>query len=759
MKLKIQSKQRLDLLVKGMTCVACVSHVEKALNSVEGVVSANVNLATKRATIHYIPGITVIKDIRYSIKDAGYSVVEMDQDELIDKEMARELSELKRKFICSLFVAMIIIATMATSPIKSLLPFRLDYLLLTLATPIQFWAGRQFYSSTWGALKHHTSNMNTLIAIGTSAAYFYSVVVTFFYNSTFIQKYGTETFFDTSTAIICLVLLGRYLETQAQGKASNTIKSMTALQLKTARVVRLNREVNIPIEKIVVGDILRVRPGEKVAVDGEVVGGLSWVDESMLTGRSSPTEKSPGTKVYGSTLNTTGSLTIRAVKIGKDTVLSQIIRLVEESHGSKAPIQRLADLIASFFVPTVLLVASTVFAIWFVLGPAPSYLYAMVTAVAVLIIACPCALGLATPTAIMVSIGKGAENGILIRNATALELAHKIKVVILDKTGTITNSKPTVTDILTSDCNNLEILRLVASVERASEHPLGEAIVAEALDKDLILSEVSKFSTIPGHGVQGNIDGLEIIIGNQALMNNKNLPMNGLANEAAILAQKGKTLFFVAINGQVKAVIAIAETPKPDVKKSITALRNLAIEVIMLTGDNRAAAEAIANDLGIDRIVSDVLPGDKVAIVRKIQKEGLIVAMVGDGINDAPALAQADVGIAINSGTDVAIEASEITLMGEDLRGVVTSIRLSKTTMRTIKQNLFWAFFYNIAMIPIAAGILYPVFSNGVPYILQPIFGDIGFLNPILAAGAMAVSSITVVLNSLRIRRFVPNRN
>jgi Cu+-exporting ATPase len=751
------ANEQIALNIGGMTCASCVRHVESALSSVEGVSSTNVNLATERATVEYLPGVAAISDMRHAVEDAGYSVLGVAGDELHEKSTPRELAVLRRKFVFGLAVAAAIMAMMAAPPLKTALPFRLDFLLLALATPVQFWAARQIYSSAWGALKHRTSNMNTLIAIGTSVAYFYSVAVTFFHSSSLFQGYDAETFFDTSTAIIGLILLGRYLEARAKGRASNAIKALMGLQPKTARVVRHSRELDIPLEDVVMADLVIVRPGEKVAVDGEVVDGLSWVDESMLTGESAPVEKSPGTQVYGATVNTTGSFTFRATKVGKDTVLSQIIRLVEEAQGSKAPIQRLADLIASYFVPTVIGVAAAVFAIWYVLGPAPTYLYAMLTAVAVLIIACPCAMGLATPTAIMVGTGKGAEYGILIRSAEALERAHGIQVVVMDKTGTLTTGRPTVTDIVASGISEPELLRLAASAERASEHPLGEAIVAAARERGLALSEVKEFNSIPGYGIQASIDGAGLIVGNLALMNDRGVPLNGLDQEATELSQQGKTALFVAVDGDVKGVVAVADALKPGSREAVTALRSQGLEVVMLTGDNRAVAEAIAGELGIDRVIANVLPGDKAEQVQALQHGGVTVAMVGDGINDAPALAQADIGIAIGTGADVAMEAADITLVSGDLRAVATGIALSKATMRIIKQNLFWAFAYNVALIPVAAGLLFPFFSaGGVPDVLRPVFGEFGFLNPILAAAAMAFSSVTVVTNSLRLRRFRP---
>ena len=750
--------ERVTLTVGGMTCASCVVHIEKALNGVEGVASASVNLATERATVEYHRGVAGIGDLRHAVEDAGYSVVGAAGDEYTELATPREQAVLRRKFTVSLAVAAAIMAMMAVPALSSGLPFRVDVLLVALATPVQFWAGRQFYTGAWGALKHGSSNMNTLIAVGTSVAYFYSVAVTLFHEASFFAGFGPETYFDTSTAIIGLVLVGRYLESRAKGRASNAIKALMSLQARTALVVRDGQEVELLIEDVVPGDRVLVRPGQKVPVDGEVVDGGSWVDESMLTGESAPIEKSPGALVFGATTNTTGSFTFKATKVGSDTVLAQIVRLVEEAQGSKAPIQRLADLIASYFVPAVIGVAALVFVVWYIVGPEPTYVYAMLTAVAVLIIACPCAMGLATPTAIMVGTGRGAENGILIRSAEALERAHKIQVVVLDKTGTLTAGAPKVTDVVTSGVSEDELLRLVASAEHASEHPLGAAIVEAAREQGLALAEALGFQSIPGYGLEAGIDGIGLVIGNVALMRQRGLPVNGFDEKATELSRQGKTATLVAIDGEVRGVVGIADAVRPWAREAVKSLQGQGLEMVMLTGDNRATAEAVAGELGIERVVAEVLPADKAAHVRALQSEGrTVVAMVGDGINDAPALAQADVGIAIGTGADVAMEAADITLVSGDLRAVATGIALSKATMRTIRQNLFWAFAYNVALIPVAAGVLYPLFSaGGVPDWLQPVLGEFGFLNPILAAAAMAVSSVTVVANSLRLRGFRP---
>ena len=750
------SGEKVTLSVGGMTCASCVHHVESALDGVDGVVSARVNLATERATVEYTPA-AGIGDLRHAVEDAGYSVVGVAGDEYNELATTKELASLRRKFVFSLAVASAIMATMATPPLREALPLRADWLFLVLATPVQFWAGRQFYLGAWGALKHRTSNMNTLIAVGTSVAYLYSVGVTFLHDSFLFESYNADTYFDTSTAIIGLVLLGRYLEARAKGRASNAIRALIGLQARTASVMREGREIDLPVEDVAIDDLVLVRPGEKVAVDGQVVEGTSWVDESMLTGESSPVEKAPGASVFGATINTTGSFTFRATGVGKDTMLSQIVRLVEEAQGSKAPIQRLADVIASYFVPAVIGIAAVVFAVWLLFGPQPSYVYAMLTAVAVLIIACPCAMGLATPTAIMVGTGKGAEFGILVRSAEALARAHKVSIAVLDKTGTLTEGKPAVTDVVTAGVGRGELLRLAGSAEQASEHPFGRAIVAVAEEEGQNSPGPREFRAIPGRGVQARIDGSATLVGSLAFMRENAVHLNGLETGASELSRQGKSAVFVARDGEVLGVIAVADTVKEGASDTVSALRGLGVDVVMLSGDSRDVAEAVARELGIDRVVAEVLPGDKAAEVRALQRDGATVAMVGDGINDAPALAQADVGIAIGTGADVAMEAADITLVSGDPRGVATAFSISKATMRTIRQNLFWAFAYNVLLIPIAAGVLYPVFSGGgVPELLRPVIGELGFLNPVLAAAAMAVSSVTVVSNSLRLRRFRP---
>jgi Cu+-exporting ATPase len=750
--------------VRGMHCASCVKKVEDALLKVDGVERAQVNLATEQATIAAPPNIDV-EALRRSVADAGYELAReigagAELEDVEAEERAREARALGQRALFAGAVGALLMALSFSENIPGLSGVRIGYINVAsflLATPVQFWSGWQFYKGAWQVGRHRSTDMNTLISLGTSAAYFYSIVATFWPGA--IESASgvmAEVYFETAAIIIALILFGRWLEARAKGQTSAAIKRLMGLRAKTARVVRDGEERDVPIEDVVPGDTVIVRPGEKVPVDGVVLDGSSAVDESMLTGESIPVEKSTGDEVFGATLNKTGSFRFRATKVGKDSALSQIIRLVQEAQGSKAPIQRLADVIASYFVPAVIATAAATFIVWLIFGPDPAIAYALLSAVAVLIIACPCALGLATPTAIMVGTGKGAEHGVLIRGGESLETAHKIQAVVFDKTGTITEGKPSVTDVLPS--NGLpadELLRLAASAERGSEHPLGEAIVQAARERGLDLSDASDFQAVPGHGVEAQVDGRRLVLGNLRLMEDRRLGLDGLAPQEEALSQEGKTPMFVAVDGQVAGIIAVADTVKPNAREAVAELRQMGLEVVMLTGDNRRTAEAIARQVGVDRVLAEVLPEDKVAQVRALQAEGKVVAMVGDGINDAPALAQADVGIAIGTGTDVAMEASDITLIRGDPAGVATSIRLSRQTMRIIRENLFWAFFYNVALIPVAAGVLYPVFSNtGVPAVLEPVFGDYGFLNPMLAAAAMALSSVSVMTNSLRLRGF-----
>ena len=741
--------------VSGMTCASCVARVEEALSSVSGVISASVNLASEKATVEYLEG-TGLADMRRAVKDAGYELgPEAQALEDVTTAAQREIRVLRNRFIIA---AILTASIMALSWGPSFVGK--SYLLWALATPVQFWAGLRFYRGAWGVLKHRTSDMNTLIAVGTSVAYFYSMIAVIFPGLFATGVLEPHLYFHTSAAIITLILLGRFLEARARGQTSEAIKKLIGMQPKTALVIREGEQEEIPVEEVQVGDFILVRPGERVPVDGIVRQGYSSVDESMITGESIPVEKKVGDEVIGATINKTGSLEIEASRVGKNTMLAHIVRMVEEAQGSKAPIQRLADVIASYFVPAVIGIAIVTFVIWYLVGPAPALTFAFLNFVAVLVIACPCALGLATPTAIMVGTGKGAEHGILIRNGEALERAHQINTVLLDKTGTLTRGEPVVTDVVAAPFSSPEeVLRLAASAEHSSEHPLGEAVVKAAVDKKLELSPSSDFNAVPGQGVEASVEGKKLFLGSLKLMEERNLSLNGLEPKAAELLEQGKTVMFLGWDSQVAGIVALADTLKPGAREALQALRKMGIETAMLTGDNRRTAEAIAREAGIDRVLAEVLPEHKAREVRKLQEEGNVVAMVGDGINDAPALAQADVGIAIGTGTDIAMETGDITLIRGDLMGVVTAISLSKRTMRTIKQNLFWAFAYNTALIPVAAGVLYLVFGNiGVPSGLHFILGEYGFLNPILAAAAMAASSITVVSNSLRLRRFKPAR-
>ena len=757
-----------SLNIGGMTCAACVYHVERALSGVPGVSRASVNLGVERATVEYAPGLAGVDDLRRAVEEAGYSVESAgDRERELERlSKAREARELRNRLVVAA----------AGSALLFLGGFRgfpwvpgwmelafYPFLLWAVATPALFWAGAGFYRSGLGALRHGSANMHTLIALGTGAAYGYSVAVVLLEAAapSLLASAGIDgkVFFETSTVIIALALLGRYLEARARGQTSEAIRRLIELRPGTATVLRDGTESEIPAEYVAVGDLLLVRPGEFVPVDGEVIEGHSSIDESMLTGESMPVEKSPGDPVYGATLNQQGALRYRATRVGEETALARITRLVQEAQGSRAPIQRLADRVSARFVPTVAAVAAAAFLLWLLIGPAPALTFAVLVFVAVLIIACPCALGLATPTAVIVGVGKGAEHGVLVKQALALETAHKVDTVVLDKTGTLTRGKPVVTGLaLLMNERGVaedELLALAASAERGSEHPLAAAIVGEARRRGLALLPSDGFRSIPGKGIEAQVGGETVLMGNRLLMDESGVTLDGLSPMADSMAVQGITTLFVACGGEAKGVIGVADTLKPEARDSVARLQGMGLTVIMLTGDNAATAYAIARQLGIDRVEAEALPQDKAAIVRGLQQEGRIVAMVGDGINDSPALAQADVGMAMGGGADIAAESADITLMRSDVGSVATAIDLSRQTIRAIKQNLFWAFIYNVLLIPVAAGALYPVFQavGGVPGSLEFFFGQQGFLNPVLAAVAMAFSSVTVITNSLRLRR------
>ena len=762
--------QSASLNIGGMTCSACVSHIENALRDVPGVAEANVNLGVERASVEFVPGMVELSDLQAAVEGAGYRVEGFNDSGDQERELERlskvkEIRELRNRLLFAGTGAILLfLATFDVFPWVSNLMGRSYYpfLLWALATPVQFWAGSTFYTSGLGALRHRTSNMHTLIALGTTVAYGYSAAVVLLdaFSPEVLADNGIEAkvYFDTAAIIVALILLGRFLEAGARGRTSEAIRRLIGLRPTSARVVRDGNEIDIPVDQVVIGDTVLVRPGEKIPVDGLVTDGYSAVDESMLTGESMPVEKVPGEKVFGATINSNGALYFEATQVGGETVLAQIISLVEEAQGSKAPIQRLADQVASYFVPAVIIASLAAFAFWMLLGPAPVLTFSTLVLVSVLIIACPCALGLATPTAIIVGTGKGAEHGVLIKQAVALEIAHKVDTVVLDKTGTLTTGKPVVTDLIASDgsrSSEQDLLFLAASAERGSEHPLGEAIVMEAQARGLRLESVTAFEAIPGRGISAQVNGRAVKFGNLALMEDSGVPVNDLAEQASALAAQGKTPMFLATDGQAVGLIAVADTVKPEAFEGLARLRRMGLEVVMLTGDNVWTAHAIAGQLGVELVEAEVLPQDKAAVIKRLQAEGRVVAMVGDGINDAPALVQADVGLAMGSGTDVAMESADITLVRSDVNGVATALDLSRQTIRTIKQNLFWAFFYNVMLIPVAAGVLYPVFQGvgGVPGGLEFSFGEQGFLNPALAALAMAFSSVTVVTNSLRLRR------
>jgi len=741
--------------VEGMTCASCVNRITRFLGKVEGVEEANVNLATESASVRFDPSRTDIVALVAAVEAAGY-VARIAPAEDADATLGeaepsyaqRHMADLRRRLLVAGILTTPLLLGLARMTVAPFLPAFLTnpWFQLALATPVQFYAGAPFYRGAINALRHRTTDMNTLVAVGTTAAFGYSVAAIlfpgFFAAAGLAMGDMLPLYFDTAAAIITLILLGRFLEARARSHTSDAIRKLIGLTPRTARVVRFGVEIDVPIEQVVVGDVLLVRPGERLPVDGLVLEGRSAVDESMVTGESMPASKGPGDEVIGATLNASGAFTYRATRVGADTVLAQIVRLVQDAQGSRAPIQRLADAVTGVFVPIVLAIAALTFVAWYVAGPAPAFNLALLNTIAVLIIACPCALGLATPTSIMVGTGKGAENGILFRNAEALERLHKVRVVILDKTGTLTEGKPRVTDVVVASngpiTDESEFLRLVASAERGSEHPLGEAIVRHVRDTlKSVLAEAVEFAAEPGQGISATVDGHRVVVGRPGFVGKA---VAALQVDGERLAASGKTPVYVTIDGRPAGVIAVADTLKTGSAAAVAELRRLGIRVAMLTGDNETTARAIAAEAGIHEVIADVRPQEKAAQVLAIQATGAVVAMVGDGVNDAPALASADVGIAIGTGSDIAIESAGVTLMSGDLHGLVTAIALSRATMRNIKQNLFWAFAYNVALIPLAAGVFYP-FTGWL-------------LDPIFAAGAMALSSVTVVSNALRLRRF-----
>lgn len=739
------------LAIEGMTCAACAKAVEKAALRVEGVNEANVNIATEKLRIKFDPQKAKISDVKKSIQKSGYRALEESEKEDSDRERKqREINGLKSRFIMSaVFAVPLLIIAMVPMIIEKMggmLPPPIDpmnhpgvYGLIQLALVIPVMVvGHRYFSVGFKSLFRRTPNMDSLIAIGTSAAFLYSTVSVI---RTLASGIEYHMYFESAGVILTLITLGKYFEAVAKGKTSEAIKKLMELAPKTAKVIRNEMEVEIPIDEVKVGDTVAVRPGEKIPVDGRIVEGFTSIDESMITGESIPAEKAVGDKVIGASINKNGFIKYEATQIGKDTVLAQIIKLVEEAQESKAPIQKMADMISGYFVPVVITLAVVSSALWLLYGE--SFVFAVTIFISVLVIACPCALGLATPTAIMVGTGKGAEYGVLIKSGVALESAHKIQTVVLDKTGTITDGKPKATDIIAAEnVDESYLLKIAASCEKASEHPLAEAIVKEAQLRKIEFLEVDSFNAVPGHGIKSAVDGKNIILGNGKFMRENDVDLNDMENKSHQLASQGKTPMYIASDNKLLGIIAVADTVKKNSKKAIEKLHSMGIEVAMITGDNKKTADAIAKHVGVDRVLAEVLPEDKANEVKKLQAEGRKVAMVGDGINDAPALAQADIGMAIGSGTDVAIESADIVLIKSDLMDAVTAIDLSKKTIKNIRENLFWAFGYNTLGIPVAMGVLF-------------IFGG-PLLNPMIAALAMSFSSVSVLLNALRLKRYKP---
>ncbi len=744
----------LQVGVQGMTCANCVLRVERALTRLDGVTEASVNLATERATVHYLPQIVQPRALKEAVRNAGYGVVELgDASSRVDAErQAKELERLELRQAVWAAAALTLPVLLLDMGGKLVTPFgswlhglvsmqSLTYLFFVLASAVQFGPGLRFYQKAWPAIKQRAPDMNVLVALGTTAAYGYSVMVTFFPR---LFPTGTaHVYFEASAVIITLILVGRYLETVAKGRTSNAIRTLLSLQARSARVVRGGEELDVEIGEVRRGDVVVVRPGERLPVDGVVVGGSSYVDESMITGEPIPVSKTEGDQVVGGTVNTTGAFRFEATKVGADTVLAQIIAMVEAAQGAKLPIQALVDRVVALFVPAVLAIAAVTVAVWLVFGPEPATTFALVNAVAVLIIACPCAMGLATPTSIMVGTGKAAEMGVLFRDGTALQALQDAQVIALDKTGTLTKGKPELTDVRVAPGNEeQEVLTLVAALEASSEHPVATAITAAAKMRGLSAPAVEGFEAVPGFGVAGTVDGRSVRVGAGRYMDHLGIDVSALRDVAVELADAAKTAMYAAVDGQAVAVLAVADSIKPSSPAAVQALHALGLRVAMITGDDERTARAIARSLGIDEVLAGVLPDGKAEAVSALQAEGRKVAFVGDGINDAPALAIADVGIAIGTGTDVAIESADVVLMSGDLRNVPNSIALSKATLRNIKQNLFWAFAYNVSLIPVAAGVLYP--TLGV------------LLSPVFAAAAMGLSSVFVLSNALRLRGFKP---